>query len=87
MWLIFSVVVLKVVESKSSSHTTVWNVMSLITRFGITLLEVSVVVFLSQGYLISGWDALLRTLLISGLFAAVDSIVKVGHHFLDLNFF
>lgn len=43
------------------------------------LLEVSVVVFLSQGYLISGWDALLRTLLISGLFAAVDAIVKVPH--------
>lgn len=43
------------------------------------ILEVSVVVFLSQGYLVSGWDALMRTLLISGLFAAVDAIVKVPH--------
>lgn len=73
--------VLEVVEAKSSSHATVWNAMSLITRFGITLLEVSVVVFLSQGYLISGWDALLRTLLISGLFAAVDAIVKTIYIF------
>lgn len=53
--------------------------MSLVTRFGMVILEVSVVVFLSQGYLVSGWDALMRTLLISGLFAAVDAIVKVPH--------
>ncbi|CAM6087522.1 unnamed protein product [Calypogeia fissa] len=73
--------ILEITQAKSSSRATVWNVMSLVTRFGMVLLEVSVVVFLSQGYLISGWDALLRTLLISGLFAAVDAIVKAIYIF------
>ena len=41
------------------------------------MLEVSVVVFLSQGYVVSGSDALMRTLIFSGLIATADTFVKV----------
>ncbi|OAE33163.1 hypothetical protein AXG93_4773s1360 [Marchantia polymorpha subsp. ruderalis] len=73
--------VLQIRQAKPHQQATAWNVMSLVTRFGMVLLEVSVVVFLSQGYLISGWDALLRTLLFSGVFAALDAIVKAVYIF------
>jgi hypothetical protein len=72
---------LKMQQTRGPDQETAWNVMSLVTRFGMVLLEVSVVVFLSQGYLISGWDALLRTLLFSGLFASVDALLNAVYIF------
>ncbi|XP_024387486.1 protein CANDIDATE G-PROTEIN COUPLED RECEPTOR 2 [Physcomitrium patens] len=72
---------LEIQQAKNHDQETAWNIMSLLTRFGLVLLEVSVVVFMSQGYLISGWDALLRTLLFSGIFATVDAIVKAVYIF------
>eukprot|EP00897_Mesotaenium_endlicherianum_P001941 jgi/Mesen1/1775/ME000014S01182 len=59
-------------------HEFSWNVMWLVTRFGMVLLEMSVVVFLYQGYLISGWEALIRTVVISGLIAAAAFIMGWG---------
>jgi Predicted membrane protein len=44
---------------------------------GLEVLEVSVVVFLLQGYLTSGREALVRTLRVSGLFALGDTLVKI----------
>jgi hypothetical protein len=72
---------LEMQQARNHDKETAWNIMSLITRFGLVLLEVSVVVFLSQGYLISGWDALLRTLLFSGIFATADALVKAVYIF------
>ena len=73
--------VLEMQQAKNHDKEMAWNIMSLVTRFGLVLLEVSVVVFLSQGYLISGWDALLRTLLFSGVFATADALVKAIYIF------
>lgn len=73
--------ILEIQQARNPDQETAWNIMSLVTRFGLVLLEVSVVVFLSQGYLISGWDALLRTLLFSGIFAAGDALVKAIYIF------
>lgn len=72
---------LEMQQARNHDKETAWNIMSLVTRFGLVLLEVSVVVFLSQGYLISGWDALLRTLLFSGIFATADALVKAVYIF------
>lgn len=72
---------LEMQQARNHDKETAWNVMSLVTRFGLVLLEVSVVVFLSQGYLVSGWDALLRTLLFSGIFATADALVKAIYIF------
>lgn len=66
---------LKTQQLRNHDKETAWNIMSLSIRFGLVLLEVSVVVFLFQGYLISGWGALLRTLLFSGIFATADALV------------
>ena len=54
-----------------------WSFVWLILTAGMTIMEVSVVTFLSQGYIATGKEALLRTLGISGAFALLDSIVKV----------
>eukprot|EP01018_Ginkgo_biloba_P006217 Gb_04541 [translate_table: standard] len=62
-------------------QATAWNVFSLVTRFGMLLLEVSVVVFLLQGNHVSGWDALIRTLILSGLIASVDATFKAVYIF------
>ncbi|CAL8462360.1 g1893 [Coccomyxa elongata] len=51
------------------------NHLWLLTRFGLVMLEVSVVVFLLQGYLTSGREALIRTLWISGAYAAFETLV------------
>mmetsp|Transcript_15989 Transcript_15989/g.44611 ORF Transcript_15989/g.44611 Transcript_15989/m.44611 type:complete len:304 (-) Transcript_15989:306-1217(-) len=57
-------------------HPALWNLLWLLMRFGLVLLEVSVVVFLLQGYLTSGREALFRTLGISTVFASLDLIIK-----------
>ncbi|WZN59971.1 putative membrane protein [Chloropicon roscoffensis] len=54
-----------------------WSFVWLILTAGMTIMEVSVVTFLSQGYIATGKEALLRTLGISGAFALLDSIVKM----------
>jgi len=63
------------------SHVTSWNIMWLITRFGMIMLEVSVVVFLMQGYAASGRQALLRTLGFSTGFAGLETLVKTLYIF------
>lgn len=60
----------------SSGKATGWNVLSLVTSFGMLLLEVSVLVFLLQGSYVSGWDALVHTLILSTSIASVDTIIK-----------
>eukprot|EP00249_Psilotum_nudum_P005860 c19285_g1_i2 orf=410-1072(-) len=72
--------VLKVRQAKDGRIMS-WNIMSLVVSFGMVLLEVSVVVFLSQGYLVSGWDALTRTLVCSGLVATADTFIKAVYIF------
>jgi len=57
-------------------NQTLWNVLWLMIRFGLVLLEVSVVVFLLQGYLSSGREALIRTLTSSAGVAGADLLVK-----------
>ena len=58
------------------SHVHLWNGLWLSTRFGMTFLEVSVVVFLAQGYHVSGHQALVRTVAVSGVLAGVDLMIK-----------
>jgi len=54
-----------------------WSFVWLVTTAGMTVMEVSVVTFLSQGYIATGKEALIRTLGISGAVAFLDSIVKM----------
>eukprot|EP00879_Flechtneria_rotunda_P031093 GHRR01033937.1.p1 GENE.GHRR01033937.1~~GHRR01033937.1.p1 ORF type:complete len:253 (+),score=57.96 GHRR01033937.1:385-1143(+) len=54
-----------------------WNLFWIITRFGMMALEVSVVVYLLQGYMASGKQALMNTAVVSGSVAAVDALAKV----------
>ena len=65
-------------SSTNGRHEKLWNGMWLLTMFGMTLMEVSVVTFLSQGYIATGKEALIRTLCISGFIALFDSIVKMS---------
>lgn len=58
-----------------------WNVMWLLTRFGMVLLEVSVVVFLLQGYMTTGREALKQTLVTSGTVAGIDTAIKAAYIF------
>lgn len=64
-----------------SGKTTLWDFLSLTVSFGIVLVEVSVVVFLSQGYVVSGSDALVRTLIFSGLVSTADTFIKALYIF------
>eukprot|EP00899_Mesostigma_viride_P008793 jgi/Mesvir1/17915/Mv12978-RA.1 len=48
----------------------------IIPQSALVMMEVSVLVFLCQGYLVSGHEALRRTLALSGCIAAVDATVK-----------
>jgi hypothetical protein len=61
----------------SGRNEKLWNFMWLLNMAGMTVMEVSVVTFLSQGYIATGKEALIRTLCISGAVALVDSIVKI----------
>lgn len=56
-----------------------WNVAWLLSRFFLVFLETSVVVFLFQGYLVSGTEALARTAIISGAVAGGDALLKASH--------
>lgn len=65
-----------------------WNAMCLVVNFGMVMLEVSVVVFLSQGYLASGQNALIRTLIFAGFVAIIDTFAKAFYIFkLDIPLF
>ncbi|KAJ7566414.1 hypothetical protein O6H91_02G101700 [Diphasiastrum complanatum] len=68
-------------QTRHGQAAITWNVMSIGTRFGMVLLEVSVVIFLSQGYLTSSWNALMHTLTLSGTVAAIDAILKAIYIF------
>ncbi|EIE24097.1 hypothetical protein COCSUDRAFT_23261 [Coccomyxa subellipsoidea C-169] len=63
------------VAEVESSSPLLLNLLWLLTRFGLVMLEVSVVVFLLQGYLTSGREALIRTLWMSGAYAAFETVV------------
>eukprot|EP00898_Chlorokybus_atmophyticus_P003202 jgi/Chlat1/3883/Chrsp26S04163 len=69
------------VPSSSAASTDLYNALWLLTRFGLVLLEVSVVVFLSQGYLTSGREALIRTVTVSGAIAFADTLIKAVYIF------
>ncbi|CAL5227660.1 g10667 [Coccomyxa viridis] len=69
-----------IVEAQFSSPF-ILNVLWLMTRFGLVMLEVSVVVFLLQGYLTSGREALARTLWMSGAYAAFENMVVMIYIF------
>ncbi|GAQ78512.1 hypothetical protein KFL_000140320 [Klebsormidium nitens] len=85
LWIVCALNILRVLvqifDAEPADSPRAWNVTWLITRFGMVLLEVSVVVFLSQGYLISGWEALIRTVAFSGVFAIVDTVIKAIYVF------
>uniref|UniRef100_A0A0D6QX44 Transmembrane protein adipocyte-associated 1 n=1 Tax=Araucaria cunninghamii TaxID=56994 RepID=A0A0D6QX44_ARACU len=57
-------------------QATAFNVLSLVTRFGMLLLEISVVVFLLQGNHASGLNALLHALVLSSIIAGIDALIK-----------
>lgn len=66
-----------ILAQSQQRYPNLWNFFWLLTSCGLVLLEVSVVVFLLQGYLTSGREALVRTLWISGSVALVDAIIKL----------
>lgn len=67
----------QIAQTENSGETNVWNLLWLLTRFVSNTLEISVVVFLLQGYASSNRQALFRTLAISGFLAGLESIIKV----------
>ena len=75
-------------SSSSTSHANLLNALWLATRGGLTLLEVSVVVFLAQGYTLGGAAALTRTGAIAGAAALLESAVEAslvfGRHHVPL---
>lgn len=56
--------------------TAAWNVLWLVARFGMLLVEVSVIVFLVQGLATTTHQALVRTLVISSAVAGAETAVK-----------
>eukprot|EP00877_Chromochloris_zofingiensis_P011606 jgi/Chrzof1/669/Cz01g24150.t1 len=69
------------IAQTGASHIVLWNLLWLLARFGMILLEVSVVVFLLQGYVTTGREALWRTLVMSGAAASAETAVKVVYIF------
>lgn len=68
-------------QASPLNHLKLWNALWLTTRFGMTFLEVSVIVFLAQGYradAASGGRALARTLAAATVVAGVDLVVKLA---------
>lgn len=80
LWVVCAINVLRcgvqMWQVEPAEHVRLYNALWLTTRFGMNFLEVSVVVFLAQGYLVSGRQALVRTLAVAGAFAALDTLVK-----------
>ncbi len=65
------------IAESTDRNEKLWNFMWILTMAGMTTMEVSVVTFLSQGYVATGREALARTLCISGAVALFDCLVKV----------
>lgn len=65
-------------SSASTAHADLLNALWLATRGGLTLLEVSVVVFLAQGYTLGGAAALARTGAVAGSAALLESAVEAA---------
>ena len=69
-------------QSTPLNHVRLWNALWLATRFGMTFLEMSVVVFLAQGYNAnvgaSAGGQLARTLAVAGVVAVTDLLVKTA---------
>ena len=53
------------IAESTDRNEKLWNFMWILTMAGMTTMEVSVVTFLSQGYVATGREALARTLCIS----------------------
>ncbi|GMH35208.1 hypothetical protein BSKO_03076 [Bryopsis sp. KO-2023] len=66
-------------QTEETGRSDLWNVLWLFNRFGTSLLEISVVVFLLQGY--TGRQALVRTLGISGVLAGLEALIEVIYIF------
>ena len=62
----------------AAAHATLLNVLWLATRGGLTLLEVSVVVFLAQGFQLGGAAALARTGAVAGAAALLEGAVEAS---------
>ncbi|XP_031491359.1 protein CANDIDATE G-PROTEIN COUPLED RECEPTOR 2-like [Nymphaea colorata] len=58
-----------------------WNLLSLLTTTGMLFLEVSLLAFLLQGNQYSGLEALMRTLIISGIIVCFDFFLKAIYIF------
>lgn len=71
----------QIAQTQEGGPHVVWNLLWLTNRFGMVLLELSVVVFLLQGYITSGLEALIRTLVISGGIALFESIIMLIYIF------
>lgn len=71
----------QIAQTEEGGRHVLWNLLWLLTRFGMVLLEVSVVVFLLQGYSASGLEALIRTLAISSAIALFESIIMLIYIF------
>ena len=65
-------------SSASTAHADLLNALWLATRGGLTLLEVSVVVFLAQGYSLGGAQALARTGAVAGAAALLEAAVEAA---------
>eukprot|EP00878_Enallax_costatus_P021178 GHUV01022413.1.p1 GENE.GHUV01022413.1~~GHUV01022413.1.p1 ORF type:complete len:233 (+),score=63.99 GHUV01022413.1:191-889(+) len=63
------------------NHGTAWNILWIITRFGMLMLEASVVVYLLQGYVASGPKALVNTAAVSGGAALIETVIKILYIF------
>ncbi|CAN6477328.1 unnamed protein product [Victoria cruziana] len=65
----------------TSGKEFAWNLLSLSTTTGMLFLEVSLLAFLLQGNQYSGLEALMRTLIISGIIVCFDFFLKVIYIF------
>jgi len=56
--------------------TVLHNILYLISNFVLIFVEISVVVFMSHGHMVSGREALTRTVLITGIITSLYSVVQ-----------
>ncbi|KAJ4719567.1 Transmembrane protein adipocyte-associated 1 [Melia azedarach] len=65
----------------TSGKEVAWNILSLFTTSGMLFLEVSLLAFLFQGNYASGFEALTRTFIVSGLVVGLDILLKALYLF------
>ncbi|KAK9842459.1 hypothetical protein WJX81_001166 [Elliptochloris bilobata] len=78
LWVVSTLLLLRYIAQAADlqgRQAVLWVLLSLVTRCGTLMLEASVVVFLLQGHLATDApEVLMRTLLLSGGFAMLDSV-------------